>query len=222
MENSTPLPDWSLSLEMQFYFIFPLLLIATRKIPLIIIAITLAATAAVSPKLFGNYLDAGLLSHFGQPSFLPYRLNAFFAGMLVALWLKNNAGSKKKSKTSHVLIGCAAVICVLPLSKPLILLYLLFVALCYKKIPLISKLLSLKPMRFLGNISYSIYLCHILIVYPVLYVLIQRSSFLELASYERFLISLSISTPMVIISSYVFYKAIELPFIALGKRLSNY
>lgn len=221
MENSTPLPDWSLSLEMQFYFIFPLLLILVRKIPVLLIAVAVAVLAFYAPKLWGNYLDPGILSHFGQPSFLPYRLNAFFAGMLAALWLRQLALAQPSNRFYKILLPLAACICILPLSKPVILGFLFFVAISFKKIPLISPLLSLKPLRFLGDISYSIYLCHILIVYPIVYVLIQAPGFLELAAIERFAISLLLTLPLVILSSYILYRFVELPSIRVGKRKSQ-
>ena len=221
MENSTPLPDWSLSLEMQFYFVFPLLLVLLRKIPIILIAIVVAITAFWAPKLWGNYLDAGTLSHFGQPSFLPYRLNAFFAGMIVALWSRSRTGTGKISLGQKILLALTAFFCILPLSKPVILVYLLFVLISYRQIPVISKMLSLKPMRFLGDISYSIYLCHILIVYPVVYGLIQSAHFLQRSPLERFSLSLLITMPIVILSSYILYRFVELPSIRIGKKLSQ-
>ena len=221
MENSTPLPDWSLSLEMQFYFVFPLLLVLIRKIPILLIASAVAVLAFYAPKLWGNYLDPGILSHFGQPSFLPYRLNAFFAGMLVALWLRQRASGLPINRLSKILFPLAACICILPLSKPVILGYLFFVAISFKKIPLISPLLSLKPLRFLGDISYSIYLCHILIVYPIVYVLTQTQGFLQRSAIERFSISLLLTLPLVILSSYILYRFIELPSIRFGKKISQ-
>ncbi|NDY83458.1 acyltransferase [Orrella sp. NBD-18] len=221
MENSTPLPDWSLSLEMQFYFVFPLLLVLWRKIPTLLIAIGLAVLAFWAPKLWGNYLDAGILSHFGQPSFLPYRLNAFFAGMLVALWLRQRNTAQPIKRLSNILFPLAACICILPLSKPVILGYLFFVAISFEKMPLVSPLLSLKPLRFLGDISYSIYLCHILIVYPIVYVLTQTADFLQRSPIERFSISLFLTLPLVILSSYILYRFVELPSIRFGKKISR-
>ena len=221
MENSTPLPDWSLSLEMQFYFVFPLLLILIRKIPILLLAIAAAVLAFYAPRLWGNYLDPGLLSHFGQPSFLPYRLNAFFAGMIFALWLRQRASAQPLNRIYKTILPLAACICILPLSKPVILGYVFFVAISFKKIPLISSLLSLKPLRFLGDISYSIYLCHILIVYPVVYVLLQAPGFLELSSLARFSLSLLLTLPLVIFSAYLLYRFVELPSLRFGKKVSK-
>ncbi len=218
MENSTPLPDWSLSLEMQFYLILPALLVFIKKIPPLFLAATVALMCAASPKLLGNYLDPGWLAHFGQPSALPYRLNAFVAGMILALWLKNRDADKPCSLTD-IYAAVSAMICILPLSKPAILLYLLFVMLTTGQTLFFSSLFSLKPLRFLGEISYSIYLGHILIVTPVVFLLTQQPGFISLAPLSRFLISVAVTAPVVIATAYILYQLIEIPFIKLGRKL---
>ena len=220
MENNSPLPDWSLSLEMQFYLILPVLLIWIRKTPLLLTAIFAAILAALSPRLFGNYLDSGILTHFGQPSFLPYRLNAFLAGMILAIWLRNEA-LNKNSRSSKIYTVTAALICVLPLSKLVILAYIIFVFLVTNQSPRLSKLLSLKPLRFLGDISYSIYLSHILVVTPIIYWLIKDTRFLTIAPSIRFLWGLGLTAPLVVTLSYLLYRFIEQPSIAKGKWLSR-
>ena len=220
MENSTPLPDWSLSLEMQFYLVLPVLLICLKKVPLIAVAIACAALALTAPKLFGNYLDAGLITHFGQPSFLPYRLNAFMAGMILAFLLKSDY--KFISLTlNNLLIFLSALLCVFPLSKIVIIIYLFFTLLVFNKIPFASKVLSIYPMKFLGNISYSIYLSHILIVIPASYFLISNEQFTSLLSGTRFLISLFITAPLVFIISYLMFVVIEKPSINIGRFISK-
>lgn len=218
MENSTPLPDWSLSLEMQFYLVLPLLLISLKKTPIVILAAISAILAVVSPILFGNYLDAGLITHFGQPSFLPYRLNAFIAGMVPAFYLQLN--TIQLSRQKKALLIASALLCIMPLSKPVIIIYGLFIILVLNKAPRISFALSIAPLRFLGKISYSIYLCHVLIVIPIAYWLIKDTSFLDLSPRLRFAIALLASLPIVILFSYALYQLIEKRFIHLWKSIS--
>lgn len=215
MEASTPLPDWSLSLEMQFYLFFPLLLLlCLKRWSLITLAGVAAALAIASPSLFGSYLTPGSLAHFGQPSLLSYRLNAFVAGMVLAYWVRIRFTTPSTFTSVAVLV--AAIICLLPLSKPVILIYLIFVALALQKLPLLARLLSCKPFKFLGEISYSVYLSHLLVLIPCIDWLIRWPEFMSLNSTQRFGFALVLTGPIVILLSYGLYVLIEKPGIGLG------
>lgn len=220
LESSTPLPDWSLSLEMQFYLALPLMLVMLRKIPMIALAIFASTLAMVAPVLFGSYLTPGEWAHFGQPSFLPYRLNAFVAGMVVALWLRSEGGAQR-SRTAAFRAALAAAICLIPLSKLVILGFVLFALLVTGRVPWVSRILSLKPMRLLGEVSYSLYLAHLLIVIPVVFMLVRQPWFISLPPVQRFAVALAPTLPMVVAVSYALYRSVELPSIRLGKRLTS-
>ena len=215
MEASTPLPDWSLSLEMQFYLFFPFfLLLCLKRGSLMALAGVAAVLAIASPSLFGSYLTPGSLAHFGQPSLLSYRLNAFLAGMVVAYWVR--IGATKQSTLTKIVVLGAAAICLLPLSKPVILIYLIFVGLALQKLSPLARLLSLKPFKLLGEISYSVYLSHLLVLIPFTYWLIQWPEFMSLNSTQRFGLALALTSPVVILFSYGLYVLVEKPSIRLG------
>lgn len=216
MEASTPLPDWSLSLEMQFYFVFPVLFSLMLRAPLLLLSTLVAGAAIAAPLLFGNYLTPGSVAHFGQPSLLPYRLNAFFAGMLIAYYLSLRLSGKLTQRTS-ILLFLASVVCIAPLTKPVILAYALFAILSTQRIRFLTSALSVPPLRILGHISYSIYLLHLLVVIPCVYWLLTSSFFLQLSAEIRFIVALCLSAPIVCGLSYVLYRYVELPSIRIGK-----
>ncbi len=219
MESSTLLPDWSLSLEMQFYLLFPFLLFARGKIALAVLVLGSVVCAIYAPRLLGNYLDPGVWAHFGQPSALPYRLNAFVAGMLTAYWLQHHRQTKKtitKSSVYYIALGFA---CIAPLSKPVILLYGFFFILVIGAQPKLNYWLSFRPLRFLGTISYSIYLSHMLVVTVAVFSLLQLPQFLSMAPEIRFSIGVSVTVPVVVVISYFLYHFLEKPCIKLGTAL---
>ena len=216
--ETTPLPDWSLSLEMQFYLVLPIILLILRRLPVWLIAAAFAAVAFLTPILLGNYLDEGLWAHFGQPSALPYRLNAFLAGMIPALWLRLS-DDNPWGQSSIFILAISAVLCVLPLSKPVILLYGCFLLIVFRRVWLLSWFLNSKPMRLLGDMSYSIYLCHLLVVTPIVYALIGREAFSALNPWGRYAMAFSIVTPSMLIFSATLYYLIERPGIRFGRHV---
>lgn len=76
-----------------------------------------------------------------------------------------------------------------------------------------------KILTVLGEISYSIYLVHVLIVTALVFWLIQFEIFSTLAPEIRFFIALVVTAPTEIGVSYVLYRYLEKPSIRLGAIL---
>ena len=86
---STPLPDWSLGLEMQFYLIFPLLYAGCRRNFIIFMPLSLLLMAGI----WGLLSRAGV--HYPMPSILPLKFHNFAAGMAWAYLMLNTSISLK-------------------------------------------------------------------------------------------------------------------------------
>jgi len=95
---STFLPDWSLSLEMQFYFIFPFIFIAMIKYgvkkSILIIGLN---------SIFIGF-TVNRFVHFYEPSFLAFKLQYFISGVLLFYILH-----QKKSTLEFVLLCILAL-----------------------------------------------------------------------------------------------------------------
>ena len=74
----TPLPDWSIGLEMQFYFVFPFIMLAAEKFGFGKIGIALILGCLLAKLGFREFFQ-----QFGMPSFLPIKLYVFMVG----IWL---------------------------------------------------------------------------------------------------------------------------------------
>jgi peptidoglycan/LPS O-acetylase OafA/YrhL len=93
------IPDWSLTLEMQFYACFPFLFLTMIRLGPGLFFFLCSLVGAVFRFLVSYYgsTGAGLLAHFPQPTILPLKLHVFAIGMLTA-WVLIHGPGELKSK----------------------------------------------------------------------------------------------------------------------------
>jgi peptidoglycan/LPS O-acetylase OafA/YrhL len=106
----TQMPDWSLALEMQFYLVFPLLMIWIRRSGPLPLIWTAAALAWLANHFFNLYTPEprGILGNYMQPSVLPFKFTLFTLGMLTALiyW--------KRVRRSWWMLALVTAACAIP------------------------------------------------------------------------------------------------------------
>ena len=215
--TATALPDWSLSLEFQFYLVFPLLAIALRKRPLML-CFAAAVMAFVSPPLFGFYLTPGSLAHFRQPAFLPYRLHFFLLGALAYAMFKRHREAADATWTGDVL---AIVLCLVVMGVQATLGVFGILYLMARPHSRAASLLGRETMRWLGRISFSIYLVHAPLMRVVVALLVREPWFVSLPPLARFAVAAACLVPVVLVAAQLLYRLVEQPGIALAHRWTS-
>jgi len=158
------LHTWSLAIEMQFYLILPFLLIFIRNkyLPYVIGASLLILTAYSTYGLY--YTDNFSAIYFSLLSRIP----EFFVGVLLSILFLNKNQLSRSTSTVISIIGIIALVGTALLINestpfPGILALLPCVAtglLLVSGQNIISRILSSRPMVYIGELSYSLYLWH--------------------------------------------------------------
>ncbi len=213
----TPLPDWSLGLEMQFYALFPLLVLLARRVGWVPAAFV-AAAGGVAIALIAA--AAGL--DYPMPSFLPLKLQLFLAAMLIA------ADPGKGRRRIWIHLGAAMLLAAIPIGGDQDLLHfaarallvLGFFGLVHGRslgaIDAMSRLLGSRPFYWLGELSYGTYLIHLLILQPVAAAVIGAFG-TGLGAVGRFALTGVIVVPVTYALAWLCYRLVELPGQRLGK-----
>jgi peptidoglycan/LPS O-acetylase OafA/YrhL len=209
--SSTLLPDWSLSLEMQFYLAFPFLYLAVRRWgTLAAVVIAVVCAAAIPFRL--QFLD---------PSPLPLQIQYFLAGMLVHEAAKGMRFALLVAlalSLSEVWIYHAPVV-VLPVT--VLLIYALSRGFERYGLGLIGRALASPPMHFLADLSYGIYLVHAFFVAGAGLLFARAAWFTALPAYGRYGVTLAFVLTGSIATSYVLHHLVEKRGIALGHALAR-
>ena len=215
---STGLPDWSLSLEMQFYAVFPLLLIWCRRYRFGIVAMAIGLGCELFTRQYSIGVEHGVLAAFDEPSLLPFKLSMFLVGMLIY-----EAGAARRAH----LLGVAALLLAISCRW-----YGINAVLLFGLIASIASLWwfgepkTLRPVfrsrivEFLSDTSYSVYLLHIIVITLVGWPVISGA----LAagwSHPAAVAMMSLATVLTTYPlGYFVFHLVEKTGIEVGKRLS--
>lgn len=223
-----PWAGWTIGVEMTFYACFPLIFNLTKSIQRAIIALTIFL--AIGLQWSAHFLELHSDSKYAMMGFAS-RLPIFILGILLYRLQKASENISQKYKIfvapGSVTLGCGLIgfasytrsgILLLPLDYTQALGWALLVYGMLVKPP---RLANFKPLLFVGEISYSVYLSHA----TVLHLLSFAGLFSAISVWTGdegllfYLSCFSIGMAIVLATSYVTYLLIERPGIKLGSSL---
>lgn len=215
---------WSISLEWQFYIIAPFLLTAlTVKGWRIYVVITALIIFAFLGILNDRTLIWGADKFtWNHPGALPHMIGFFFLGIVSHYAL----GAAKEFKNSSSALIITVMLMAYNFQGPEgALLPIMIWALMYMTIissgSVINKITTWRPLRWLGDISYSTYICHIFVIAFVEAKIVRKYGFGEPDTFEKLGYLILFSWPLIIVISMISFYFVEKPGIAFGKNIAK-
>lgn len=199
-------PAWSLSLEWQFYLVAPAIFIAICNARNSSAAgLTLLSISVLISYFYGK----------GGVGFLPKEMHLFILGIISFYVWKHYYSEDNKILITIILAAVASSIILRSVPLLIWFIFMYLAATTNATLIIIKQLLVSKPMMFLANISYPMYLVHTLVIYLPLYLNNQLG--VGLSSTEVIASTIVLS----IILSYLLHVLVEKPGMALGKKITR-
>lgn len=208
---------WSISLEWWIYFLFPALVFAWKRFGVgITLVLSFALTLALCTICVHKYGQTFTLQYIAlfvmgmlgceivytqNPALqqirdrLPWEPMTVLAAGVFALAVTGNIPHLTQLERSDVLAGFCAMC--------------LLVLLSIRSKNLLRRILSRKPMMFLGSFAYSLYLIHAPLIQVIWQYMLHP---LHLSPTPTFVLLAVLGAPMIIAASYVFFLFCERPF----------
>lgn len=232
---------WSLTPEVVFYILLPFLVLKFRSLAwrLAILAVLMIVSVATRLLMAGGFFDslpvfgdalAGSRMYF-YPTTLLY---LFLVGVVLRMMVGrieegNGSGRLRRIAALVATVVPVVVLAVIPLlvgrrllTSPLEIvaeaMVILFFVAALLGSPLLKPVLRLRPLMFIGKISYSLFVLHMTVIYlTVRYVLFQARPWLATqdpatvwASFSAYAIFVVVAA---LILAYLSYRYIESPFL---------
>jgi peptidoglycan/LPS O-acetylase OafA/YrhL len=221
---SSLLPDWSISLEMQFYALFPLWLYIFRRLRPITAALLIFAAGWALRRLIYIYLG---YSAFPLPSVLPLKAPLFLIGMLIA---SANIEWRRRPLESLLQMLLAAMFTLRIIHGIFIMALtgLIFLVtstsndsetLVVRVRNGLTALLGNRVTRFMADVSYGVYLVHGFFVSLFGGWLFSQPAALRLPAATRVLILTTVTLIGTYLVAWIIHHLLEKPGIGLGRKI---
>lgn len=204
---------WSIAVEWQIYFVFPLLVLLWRRV---------GGLATTSGTVLLSLVGLHFLNHTVLAGVTPQYLGLFALGMLGAVIAYSTEDRwvlwRERMPWNVFMVVMAAIACLLcHMRKEWHADYFvgltticLLVSIARPGTNGMRTLLSARPLAFVGTFAYSIYLIHA----PLLQVVWQYALHpLHLGAIVTFALLACVGGPLIVGGSYLFFLACERPFL---------
>ncbi|MFD8913201.1 acyltransferase family protein [Streptomyces sp. NPDC059575] len=218
---TAPTPNgafWSIGVESELYLLFPLLLLVQRKFG----AAALVATVTLPVVAWGMWAP-GANPVEGANGLTPHLAPVFVAGMAGA-GVVVASERVRRLPWGWLAVLAAAPVAVVGVARGFVwtvnhyfwvdlavapAMTMLIMAVATGRSAVIVRFLTTRPMRSLGDLSYSLYLIHLPIVMAVIH---RVAPHVVGRGLPTFLFTLGVALPVSVLGAWLFARVFELPF----------